>query len=224
MNAGSHDTTGPSLVRVVVADDHAPMRHRIRAALEADGCAVLGEGGSADDAVALALEHRPDVALLDIHMPGSGIRAAAEITRSLPETAIVMLTGSREDEDLFDSLRAGASGYLVKDADPGGLGGALRRVLSGEAAMSPRLVMRILDEFRAPTRSRFRRSSRAASRLTAREWEVMELLAQGLSTEDVAGRLFLSPTTVRVHVSTVLKKLRVKDRESAFRVLRGDGE
>lgn len=207
---------------VVMADDHAPMRARIRAALESDGCEVLGEGASADDAVRLALEHRPDVVLLDIHMPGSGIRAAEEITRSLPDAAIVMLTQSREDADLFDSLRAGASGYLLKDTDPAVLADALRGVLAGEAAMPPRLVARIMDEFRAPTRRRFHRTSRAAARLSTREWEVMELLAGGLSTEEVAGRLFLSPTTVRVHVSTVLKKLRVKDRQSAFRLLRGD--
>jgi len=209
-------------VTVVMADDHAPIRDRIREALEAGGCRVLAEGASADDAVRLTLEHRPDVALLDIHMPGSGIRAAQEIGRALPETAIVMLTQSREDDDLFDSLRAGASGYLLKDTDPAQLPDALRGVLAGEAAMPPRLVARIMDEFRAPTKRRFLRGSPAAARLSAREWEVMELLADGLSTEEAAGRLFLSPTTVRVHVSTVLKKLRVKDRESAFRLLRGE--
>jgi DNA-binding NarL/FixJ family response regulator len=207
---------------VVMADDHAHLRGRIRQALEAAGCEVVGEGASADDAIRLALEHRPDVALLDIHMPGSGIHAAEEIGRSLPETAIVMLTQSREDEDLFDSLRAGASGYLLKDTDPDKIGDALRGVLAGEAAMPPRLVARIMDEFRAPTKRRFLRSTPTAAKLSAREWEVMELLSGGLSTEEVAGRLFLSPTTVRVHVSTVLKKLRVKDRQSAFRLLRGE--
>lgn len=214
--------SGTNPVRVVMADDHPPIRGRIRAALEHGGCAVLAEGASADDAIALALEHRPDVALLDIHMPGSGIRAAQEISRLLPETAVVMLTQSEEDDDLFDSLRAGASGYLLKSGDPGSLAESLRGVLAGEAAMAPRLVARIMDEFRAPTRRRSLRRSPAAGRLSAREWEVMELLGQGLPTEAVAARLFLSPTTVRVHVSTVLRKLRVKDRESAFRVLRGE--
>ena len=209
-------------ISVVMADDHAHLRARIRQALEAGGCEVLAEGASADDAIRLALEHRPDVALLDIHMPGSGIHAAQEIGRALPETAIVMLTQSREDDDLFDSLRAGASGYLLKDTDPDQLGDALRGVLAGEAAMPPRLVARIMDEFRAPTKRRFLRSSPAAAKLSAREWEVMELLSEGLTTEEVAGRLFLSPTTIRVHVSTVLKKLRVKDRQSAFKLLRGE--
>lgn len=209
-------------VRVVMADDHAPLRQRLRQALEAGGCTVVGEGASAADAVRLVLEHRPDVALLDIHMPGSGISAAQQIGRALPETAIVMLTQSREDDDLFDSLRAGASGYLLKDTDPARLADALRGVLAGEAAMSPRLVARIMDEFRAPGKRRFLRTSPAAARLSSREWEVMELLAEGQSTEQVAERLFLSPTTVRVHVSSVLKKLRVKDRQSAFRLLRGE--
>jgi DNA-binding NarL/FixJ family response regulator len=206
-------------MRVVMADDHARMRGRIRAALEAGGCEVCGEGASAAEAIALTTEHRPDVALLDIHMPGNGIQAAHEITRSLPEVAVVMLTQSVEEDDLFDALRAGALGYLLKDTDPARLPEALRGVLAGEAAMPRRLVARIMEEFRAPPKRLFARKSAAAAKLSAREWEVMQLLGEGLSTEDVAGRLFLSPTTVRVHVSTVLKKLRVKDRESAFRLL-----
>jgi DNA-binding NarL/FixJ family response regulator len=209
-------------VRVVMADDHARMRARIRAALEAGGCEVCGEGASAADAIALATEHRPDVALLDIHMPGSGIQAAHEITRSLPGVAVVMLTQSVEEDDLFDSMRAGALGYLLKDTDPVRLPEALRGVLAGEAAMPRRLVARVMEEFRAPPKRRFGRTSAAAAKLSAREWEVMQLLSEGLSTEEVAGRLFLSPTTVRVHVSTVLKKLRVKDRQSAFEALQGD--
>lgn len=209
-------------IRVVVADDHAPIRSRVASALEAGGCRVVGEGASGEDAVRLAVEQRPDVALLDVHMPGSGIRAAQEIRRVLPGTAVVMLTQSSEDDDLFDSLRAGAAGYLLKSTDPTQLADRLRGVLVGEVAMSPWLVARVLDEFRAPARRRFRRASPAASKLSAREWDVMELLAEGLSTKEVAGRLFVSDTTVRVHVSTVLKKLRVKDRDSAFRILRGE--
>jgi DNA-binding NarL/FixJ family response regulator len=205
-----------------MADDHARMRSRVRAALEAGGCVVVGEGASAEEAVALAMTHRPDVALLDIHMPGNGITAAREITRSLPGTAVVMLTASAEDADLFDALRAGASGYLLKDTDPTLLVEELRGALAGEAAMSRRLVGRIMEEFRSPATPRFVRRSRASAKLSAREWEVMELLGEGLSTDDVAQRLFVSPTTVRVHVSGVLRKLRVKDRESAFRLLRED--
>lgn len=209
-------------IRVVVADDHSPTRTRIRQALERGGCEVVGEARTAEEAVALVAASAPGVALLDIHMPGNGIHAAHEIGRAVPATAIVMLTQSNEDDDLFDSLRAGAVGYLLKDSDPSLLADSLRRVLAGEAAMSPTLVARIMEEFRAPTRPRFLRRTTAAARLSPREWEVMELLAEGLTTEQVARRLFLSPTTVRVHVSGVVKKLRVKDRESAFKVLRGE--
>lgn len=208
-------------IRIVMADDHARMRTRIREALEAGGCIVCGEGASADEAVALATEHRPDVALLDIHMPGNGITAAREIARTLPGTAAVMLTASAEDADLFDSLRAGASGYLLKDTDPAVLVDELRRALEGESPLSRRMVSRMMEEFRSPATPRFVRRSRASARLSGREWEVMELLGDGLSTDEVAQRLFLSPTTVRVHVSGVLRKLRVKDRASAFKVLRG---
>ena len=206
-------------LRVVLADDHPWVRSQIRSALEAGGCDVVGEATSADEAAALVAEHRPDVVLLDIHMPGNGIQAAQQISRNVPQTAIVMLTQSREDDDLFDSLRAGAAGYLLKGTDPAQLADTLRGVLAGEAAMPPTLVNRILQEFRGPTRRRFGRSA-AAAKLSAREWEVMDLLSQGHPTEEVASRLFVSPTTVRVHVSTVLRKLRVKDRESAFRLLR----
>lgn len=219
---GVSGTANDRQVRVVMADDHTRLRGMIRLALEAGGCVVLGEGATAQEAVDLTLEHRPDVALLDIHMPGSGIQAAQEISRLVPDTAIVMLTQSADDEDLFDSLRAGAAGYLLKDGNPADLAEALRGVLAGEGAMPPRLVARIMDEFRAPARRRLGRKSAAASKLSAREWEVMQLLGQGLSTEEVAGRLFVSPTTVRVHVSAVLRKLRVQDRESAFRLLRGE--
>ena len=209
-------------LRVVIADDHARMRGRVRAALEAGGCEVCAEGATAEDAVRLVREHEPDVALLDIHMPGSGIQAAREIVRATPGVAVVMLTQSAEDDDLFDSLRAGASGYLLKDTDPTRLPELLRGVLAGEAAMPARLVARIMDEFRAPPKRRFGRTTVAAGKLSAREWEVMQLLSEGLSTDDVARRLYVSATTVRVHVSSVLKKLRVTDRESAFRLLRGE--
>ncbi|TDW86968.1 LuxR family two component transcriptional regulator [Kribbella pratensis] len=205
--------------RVVIADDHPMLRAHIRQALETGGFEVCAEAASGPQAVRFAQEHQPDVVLLDIHMPGGGIRAAAELSRLLPELAIVMLTVSRDDNDLFDSLRAGASGYLLKDTDPGRLPEALRGVLSGEAAIPRSLVARILDEFREPGRRRSERRSKAAV-LTSREWEVMGLLGDGLTTEEVAKRLYLSPTTIRVHISSVLRKLRVKDRQSAIDLLR----
>jgi DNA-binding NarL/FixJ family response regulator len=212
------DTTA---VRVLLADDHAPTRDSVRRALEDDGCEVIAEAATATEAAELVAHHRPDVVLLDIRMPGSGIQAARMVSRASPETAIVMLTASEDDEDLFDSLKAGATGYLLKSAESSRLAATLRGVLAGEAAMPRTLMTRILDEFRAPPRRRFSRGSAAAAKLSTREWEVMDLLSNGLTTEEVAGRLFVSPTTVRVHVSSVLRKLRVKDRQTAFRLLRG---
>ena len=206
-------------ITLVMADDHAPTRGAVRAALEEGGCEVCGEGATAQEAIELALEHEPDVVLLDIHMPGSGLHAAKVIAERLPQTAIVMLTASQEDEDLFEALQSGASGYLLKTANRLELPDQLRRVLAGEAAIPPRLVARMLEEFRTPKRGVLGRAKKT-DKLSPREREVMELLASGMTTEDVAQRLFLSPTTVRVHVSTVLRKLRVKDRESAFKVLR----
>ena len=209
-------------IRVVMADDHAHVRAMLREALEDGGCEVCGEGASAEDAVRFAVACDPDVVLLDIHMPGNGIAAARRISEELPQTAIVMLTSSREDEDLFDALRAGASGYLLKGSDPREIPGQLRDVLAGKAAMPPSLMARVLEEFRAPKRSLLRKPSPAADKLSAREREIIGLLAEGLSTDQVAKKLFVSATTVRVHVSSVLRKIRVKDRESAFRLIRGD--
>jgi DNA-binding NarL/FixJ family response regulator len=207
-------------VRVVIADDHAPTRSGVRTALEHAGFEIVGEAGNATAAVEVARRERPDVCLLDIHMPGSGIAAATRITDELPDTAVVMLTVSRNDDDLFDALRSGASGYLLKDTDPARLPLALRGVLSGEAAIPRALVARLIDEFR--DRGRYRRMPVLGARgamLTSREWEVLELLREGLSTKEIAERLFLSPATIRSHVAAILRKLRVPDRAAAIRLL-----
>ena len=207
-------------VKVVIADDHAPTRSGVRTALEHGGFEIVGEARDATAVVEIARRERPDVCLLDIHMPGSGIAAATRITDELPDTAVVMLTVSRNDDDLFDALRAGASGYLLKDTDPGRLPHALRGVLSGEAALPRTLVARLIDEFR--DRGRYKRVPMLGARgamLTSREWEVLELLREGLSTKEIAERLFLSPATIRSHVAAILRKLRVPDRAAAIRLL-----
>jgi len=209
-------------IRVLVADDHAPTRAGVRASLDAEGFEVVGEAPNARVAMELAVDLEPDVVLMDIHMPGGGIAAADEISRSLPNCAVVMLTYSRDDDDLFDSLRAGARGYLLKDMDPDRLGPALHGVLAGEAALPRSLVSRVLEEFQGRSRRKLFAKAKLPTQMTSREWEVMELLRDGLSTEEVAGRLFVAPGTVRVHVSSVLKKLRVPDRASAIRVLDGE--
>ena len=209
-------------LRVVIADDHPPTRAGVRSALEENSCFVVAEAATAPDAVAAAQEHRPDVCLLDINMPGSGIAAAADITHSLPDVAVVMLTASRDDEDLFAALRAGASGYLLKDMDPTRLAPALRGVLAGEAVLPRWLVLKVIDQFRATPRRRIQLPNRsAAAQLTEREAEVLDLMAAGLSTEEISARLFLAQVTVRTHIAAILKKLRVPDRKAAIRLARG---
>jgi DNA-binding NarL/FixJ family response regulator len=208
-------------IRVLVADDHVPTRVEIRTALEADGrFAICGEVSDAAAAVELARRRLPQVCILDINMPGGGIAAAYEITSRLPQTSVVMLTVSDEDEDLFAALRAGASGYLLKDADTGRLAELVAAVAEGESVLSPALVARVLDAFRdrSPRRRRILVRDPNAPELTSREWEVLELLRQGLSTREIGSRLVLSDATVRSHVANVLRKLRVPDRETLLRL------
>jgi DNA-binding NarL/FixJ family response regulator len=182
--------------------------------------AVCAEAHDGDSAIDAARRERPDVCLLDIHMPGDGIRAAETISRELPDTAVVMLTVSRADEDLFDALRAGASGYLLKDIDPARLPHALHGVLQGEAALPRRLVALLIEEFRERRRRRrIPLVGRRSVELTDREWEVLDLMRDGLPTEEIATRLFISPVTVRTHVSAILRKLKVATREEALSLL-----
>ena len=213
----------PGRLTVLVADDHAPTRAGVRDALGDDGFTVVAEAAGADAAVELALRERPDVCLLDVHMPGGGIAAAARITENLPESAVVMLTVSRDDEDLFAALRAGAAGYLLKDMDPARLAPALRGVVAGEAAVPRTLVARVVEEFRSSERRPSLPLVRSrGARLTAREWEVLELLRERLTTGEIAHRLGLSAVTVRRHVSSILAKLRVPDRRAMQRLLEAD--
>ena len=203
--------------RVVIADDHPPTRAGVRLSLEVSGFEVCAEAANAAAAVAACTEHHPDVALLDIHMPGNGISAAARISATLPDTAVVMLTVSRDDADLFEALRAGARGYLLKDIDPARLGNALQGVLDGEAALPRNLVSRLMDEFRTRGERPLRAQGPLAT-LTSREWETLDLMRQGLSTAEIAERLFVSPVTVRSHIAAILRKLHVTNRRSAIEV------
>lgn len=189
-------------------------------ALEEGGFTICAEASDAAGAVQAAVRTRPDICLLDIHMPGSGIKAAAEITSKMPEVVVVMLTFSGAEGDLFDALRAGASGYLMKDIDPERLPHVLESVLRGEAALARTLVARLIEEFRG--RDRHRRVpllKERGEKLTSREWEVLELMQQGQGTAEIAERLFVSKVTVRGHMASILKKLRVPDRASLLRLL-----
>jgi len=209
-------------ITVLLADDHARTRAMVRRALERTGdFHVCVEAADAEAAVEGARKARPDVCLLDINMPGNGIAAAARITSTLPGTSVVMLTVSRQDEDLFDALRAGASGYLLKGLDEASIGDSLQRVLAGEATLPGSLVARLVDEFRDRESRRVAVPEGQSARLTGREWDVLELMRKGASTADIADRLFVSQTTVRSHVSSILRKLGVPNREAAIRLLDG---
>lgn len=207
-------------IRVLVADDHPPTRWGVRLALQNGGFEVCAEVADAAGAVEATRELTPDVCLLDIRMPGDGIKAAETICREFPDTAVVMLTVSRTDTDLFAALRVGASGYLLKDIDPARLPLALHGVLEGEAALPRRLVALLIEEFRErKRRRRIPLLGRRSVELTDREWEVLELMRDGCSTEEIASQLFISPVTVRTHVSAILRKLHVPTREAAVELL-----
>ncbi len=209
-------------VSVLLADDHARTRAMVRRALEMSGdFHVCAEASDAPSAVERAMQSRPDVCLLDINMPGNGIAAAAQISAALPGTPVVMLTVSRQDDDLFDALRAGASGYLLKGFDEDAIGDALQRVLAGEATLPGTLVARLVDEFRDREQHRVAVPDGHMARLTGREWDVLELMRKGASTAEISERLFVSATTVRSHVSAILRKLGVPNREAAIKLLDG---
>jgi DNA-binding NarL/FixJ family response regulator len=207
---------------VLLADDHAPTRSGVRLSLEGHGFRVCAEATTAQAAIDAARRWRPDVCLLDISMPGGGIEAARVIARDVPESAIVMLTVSRSDADIFAALRAGAAGYLLKDTSPERLPQALRGVVRGEAALPRTLVTRLIDDYRERAQRRWLRLAGGHGvDLSGREWDVLELLAQGLTTKEVADRLAISPVTVRRHVSALMKKAGVDRREDVVALLRG---
>ncbi len=209
-------------MRVLIVDDEPLARRRLVQLLAArPDVEIAGEAESGREALELVELLRPDVLLLDIDLPGmNGIQLVTELAPRLPNTKIVMLTVSRNDEDLFDALRAGASGYLLKDLDAGRLCEAVARVLEGEAPLSASLVGRLIDEFRQRGRRRpLRIPGRKGVELTSKEWEVLDLLRGGHSTQEIADKLYVSPVTVRTHVSAILRKLRVPNREAAVELL-----
>jgi DNA-binding NarL/FixJ family response regulator len=213
-------------LRVLLADDHAPTREDIRVALEADPrFVVCAEAADAAAAVEAAVREGPDICLLDIQMPGGGLAATWEIAARLPNAKIVMLTASEQESDLLAALRAGAASYLVKTIDPRRLPHALHDVYEGRAAIPRHLVAGMVRQFRtSEPRRRVLRGGELTERLTSREWEVLGVLSQGLSTAQIANRLVLSRSAVRAHVSAVVKKLGVADREAAVALFRSRSE
>jgi DNA-binding NarL/FixJ family response regulator len=203
---------------VIIVDEHPTFRSSLHRLLDRGGFIVRAEASSAAEAIVAAKRERPDLCVADIECDG-GVRTVSDILAASPETAVVVLTASRDRDDLLDAIRAGASGYLLKDVNAEDLANALRGVLAGEAAISPTLVVLLLSELRSQDRRRIVVGRNGASELTRREWEVAHLLAERLSTKEIAERLFLSPVTVRRHVSSILSKLGVGDREAAIAAL-----
>ena len=201
-------------VRVLIADDHPLFREGMRGRLDrvAD-VEVVGEVASGDEAVELAHKLDPHVILMDIKMPGlNGIEATREIHQASPQIGVLVLTMFEDDDSVFAAMRAGAKGYLLKDSGGEGVVHAIRAVASGEAVFGPGVAERIIGFFSAP---RTAAPQRAFPELTQREEEVLSLVAQGKSNQQIARQLFVSLKTVRNHVSNILVKLQVADRAQA---------
>ncbi len=200
------------MIRVLLADDQTLVRAGFRSILDGeDDIEVVGEAGDGATAVRTAARLRPDVVLMDIRMPHlDGLAATREIIASLPDVRVVILTTFDLDEYVYGALRAGASGFLVKDTEPEELLHGVRVVARGDALLAPSVTRRLIAEFACRV-ERPAPSPRLAS-LTDREREVMTLVAAGLSNDEIAGRLVLSPATAKTHVSRIMTKLDVRDR------------
>ena len=206
---------GDRVVKVLLVDDEGLVRSGFRMLLDTeDDITVVGEATNGGEAVAQARETRPDVVLMDIRMPGmDGISATREIarTRGLEKTRVLILTTYETDNYVFDALQAGASGFLLKDAGPAELLHAVRVVASGDALLAPRVTRRLIGQF-ADARAASQAAEERLAVLTQREREVVGLVGRGLSNEEIAAELFLSPATARTHVSHALGKLGARDR------------
>lgn len=208
-------------LRVLIADDNTAARAGIKRAIEPHGLNVVGEASRADDAVRLALEHEPDVCIIAVDLPGSGVEVTRAITHALPNTKIVMMSATARDEDLLEALRAGADGYLLMSTAASRLPHAIRGVTRGEAALPRAMTARLILEFRERGMSRrvLVHPDRAAVELTAREYEVFQRLRRHEGTAQIASRLGISQVTVRRHVASALRKLGAPNRRRAIEML-----
>jgi DNA-binding NarL/FixJ family response regulator len=213
-------------VRILIADDHALFRDGVASLVGAWGHEVVGLAGSEDEAVALAAEVQPDLVLMDVRMPGgSGLAATSRIRVARPATAIVILTVSEDEDDLFEAIKSGAQGYLLKNLEAAQLRSMLEAVQRGEAAITPATAARIIEEF--GRRERLMAEPAAAhpagdpDRLTDRELDVLGLVTRGLRNKEIATELGISENTVKFHLRNILEKLHAGSRtEVAARAVR----
>jgi two-component system nitrate/nitrite response regulator NarL len=214
--ASRAEPTPPHLepIHVLVAERFPPTRTGVRIALERHGC-IVTEAGSVAAVADVVSREPPDVCLIDTELAGGGVEAVSMIAQALPGTAIVMFAGSPNRSELFTCVEAGAWGYLPKEIDPSKLSVALRQVVEGEAALPRALVSWLVGELREQAR---RGRLPLVRDLTSREFEVLDLLSRGLTTREIAERLYVAKVTVRTHVASILRKLGVATREDAVRI------
>jgi DNA-binding NarL/FixJ family response regulator len=204
-------------LRVLIVDDHALFRRGLQMVLRQEpDVEVVGEAADGQEAVQKAQELMPDVILMDVRMPRrSGIEATRQIKELLPHVKILMLTISDEEADLFDAIKAGASGYLLKEISIEEVAEAVRSVWGGQSRISPSMAAKLLTEFAAMSRRAEERQPVPPPRLTEREMEVLRLVAQGLNNRDIAKELFISENTVKNHIRNILEKLHLHSRMEA---------
>lgn len=204
-----------SKIRILIADDHALFREGLGALfLSVPDTEVVGEAATGEEAVARAAELQPDVVLMDIQMPGiNGIEATRRVVRDSPHVGVIVVTMFEDDDSVVAAMREGARGYVLKGADQDEILTVIRAVASGEAHFGPAIARRLMSFFSTPGPSA---TSESFPELTAREREVLDLIARGRSNQQMARELFLSPKTVRNHVSHIFTKLQVADRMGAI--------
>jgi len=207
----------PERLRVLVADDHALFRRGLQMVLEAEpDIELVGEASDGVEAVERSQELMPDVILMDVRMPKrSGIEAASQIKDLLPHVKILMLTISDEEADLYDAIKAGASGYLLKEIPIDEVADAIRSVWAGQSRISPSMASKLLNEFAAMSKATGDRPQIPAPRLTDREMEVLRLVARGMNNRDIAKELYISENTVKNHIRNILEKLHLHSRMEA---------
>ena len=209
-------------LRVMLVDDHALVRSAVRQALTAADVEVVGEAATAEEALLLAPQLRPDVILLDINLPGSdGMHVLRELRPRLPDTKIVMLTVSSEHRDLMDAVRQGAAGFLTKDLSPDALLRAVRGIRRGDLPMSRAMAAEVVRSLAArSTSAPAAGTNEVLASLSAREAEVLRHLAAGRTDREIGEQLGISPRTVETHVGSILHKLNVRNRAAAARIYR----